>query len=237
MKHRRTHTCGELRKSHLGQSVCLMGWVNSRREHGGITFIDIRDRYGISQLVFNIDIDEKLFRLAHSLKPESVISITGKVRMRLEEGVNPEMDTGEIEIEVSGLEILSVAKTLPFVKDAHRDIGEDLRLTYRYLDLRRPIMQRNLTIRHKAAQAARVYLNSQNLLEIETPCLMKRTPEGARDYLVPSRLYWGQFYALPQSPQIYKQLLMLAGFDRYYQIVKCFRDEDLRSDRQPEFTQ
>ncbi|OQY28225.1 MAG: aspartate--tRNA ligase [Candidatus Cloacimonetes bacterium 4572_55] len=233
----RTHTCGQLKKSLLDQTVCIMGWVNSRRDHGNIVFLDIRDRYGVTQTVFNSEKSTALHKEARHLKPESTVAITGQVCARPSHLVNPNMATGEIEVEVTGLEILSVSKTPPFTIDQRQDIGEDLRLTYRYLDLRHPKMQRNLIMRHKAAQATRSFLNENDFLEIETPFLMKRTPEGARDYLVPSRLYNGKFYALPQSPQIYKQLLMLAGYDRYYQIVKCFRDEDLRSDRQPEFTQ
>lgn len=238
MKHHRTHTCGELRKSHVGETVCLMGWVNSRRDHGGVRFVNLRDRYGITQIVFDEEKDKALFDACYQLKNEYVIAVVGVVRERLPNMINPDMVTGDIEIEVKELETLAAAKTPPFtIEERDQEIGEDLRLAYRYLDLRKPVMQRNLITRHKAAQAARTYLNGQDFLEIETPYLMKRTPEGARDYLVPSRLYWGQFYALPQSPQIYKQLLMLSGYDRYYQIVKCFRDEDLRADRQPEFTQ
>lgn len=237
MKHTRTHTCGELRTGDIQKSVTLMGWVNNRRDHGGLIFIDLRDRYGITQIVFNVEEDEALLKAARDLKSEYVVSVVGTVRERPDETHNSNMPTGDVEVYATEVEILSTSEVPPFVIDRDQEVNEDLRLTYRYLDLRRATLQRNMMIRHKTAQATREYLNRHNFMEIETPFLMKRTPEGARDYLVPSRLQWGSFYALPQSPQIYKQLLMLAGYDRYYQIVKCFRDEDLRSDRQPEFTQ
>ncbi len=237
MKYCRSHTCGELRTSHIGQTVTVMGWVNSRRDHGGVIFIDLRDRYGLTQVVADQNSSQTILAAAQNVKDEFVLAAVGKVRQRPGDTVNPELATGEIEVEIQEIEILSEAKTPPFPIFRDQDVNEDVRLTYRYLDLRRARMQRNMLIRHRAGKATREYLNSQSFIDIETPFLMKRTPEGARDYLVPSRLYWGQFYALPQSPQIYKQLLMLAGFDRYYQLVRCFRDEDLRADRQPEFTQ
>ncbi len=234
---KRTHTCGELNKKHVGKTVCINGWVNTVRLHGQVIFVDIRDRYGKTQLVFNIENNQQAFDTAKKLSIEDVISATGDVRERSKEAVNPNMQTGEIEVLVSELVILNETAPLPFVITDRDSASEDFRLKYRYLELRTDELQRNFKIRDDAYQATRKYLSSNNFMEIETPVLMKSTPEGARDYLVPSRLHHGKFYALPQSPQTYKQLLMIAGFDKYFQIVKCFRDEDLRADRQPEFTQ
>jgi aspartyl-tRNA synthetase len=235
----RTHNCGELTGTADGKKVTLSGWVAKRRDHGGLIFIDLRDRYGITQLVFDpaISGDQSSKEAAEDVRSEYVISITGTVRRRPEEMVNPKIATGEIEISVTELHILSAAKTTPFTIDDHTDAGEALRLKYRYLDLRRPSLQKNLIVRHQFYQVVRKYLSENQFLEIETPILFKSTPEGARDYLVPSRVNPGTFFALPQSPQIMKQLLMVAGFDRYFQIARCFRDEDLRADRQPEFSQ
>ncbi|HEY8278149.1 MAG TPA: aspartate--tRNA ligase [Bdellovibrionota bacterium] len=235
----RSHTCGELNGDFNGKEVTLAGWVAKRRDHGGLIFIDLRDRYGITQLVFDpaTSGDPKSKEAAESLRSEFVISIKGVVRRRPGEMVNPKLATGEIEVSVRELHVLSAAKTPPFVIDDHTDAGEVLRLKYRYLDLRRPALQKNLIVRHQTYQSVRKYLSENAFLEIETPILFKSTPEGARDYLVPSRVNPGQFYALVQSPQIMKQLLMVAGFDRYFQIARCFRDEDLRADRQPEFSQ
>lgn len=235
----RTHTCGELNGDFNGKEVVLSGWVAKRRDHGGLIFIDLRDRYGITQLVFDpaTSGDARTKQDAEHIRSEYVISVKGAVRRRPEEMVNPKISTGEIEISVQELHILSAAKTPPFVIDDHTDAGEALRLKYRYLDLRRPSLQKNLIVRHQTYQVIRRYLSAQNFLEVETPILFKSTPEGARDYLVPSRVNPGNFYALPQSPQIMKQLLMVAGFDRYFQVARCFRDEDLRADRQPEFSQ
>lgn len=227
----RTHTCGELTISDIGKEVVLNGWVQTRRDLGGLIFIWLRDRYGITQVVFeNIE-------NAKELRSEYVISIEGVVRKRPEGQENKNLKTGEIEVLCNNLVILNPAQTPPFPIEDELDVNEELRLKYRYLDLRRPKMQKNLLLRHKIAQITRNYFDKNNFVEIETPVLMKSTPEGARDYLVPSRIHKGKFYALPQSPQQYKQLLMVSGMDRYFQIVKCFRDEDLRADRQPEFTQ
>ncbi len=234
---RRTHTCGDLREANIGESVVLNGWVDTRRDLGGVIFIDLRDRYGITQVLFEPTFNKETHELAKQLRTEFVISVEGKVRKRPEGTENSEISTGNIDVMVEKLVILNEAVTPPFPIKNNIDVNEDLRLKFRYLDLRRKEMQSNLIMRHKIAQAARRYFDSQSFIEIETPVLMKSTPEGARDFLVPSRLHKGKFYALPQSPQQYKQLLMVSGFDRYFQIVKCFRDEDLRADRQPEFTQ
>src|SRR3989339_369685 len=234
---KRTHTCGELRESDIGQPVVLNGWVDTRRDLGGLIFIDLRDRYGITQIVFEPSLSEEAHNLAKDLRSEYVISIEGSVRKRPPETDNAALPTGHIDVMVKKLVILNEAKTTPFPIRDKIDTSEDIRLKYRYLDLRRPSVQKNLLLRHKMYQIVRKYFDENNFVEIETPVLMKSTPEGARDYLVPSRIHKGKFYALPQSPQTYKQLLMISGFDRYFQIVKCFRDEDLRADRQPEFTQ
>jgi aspartyl-tRNA synthetase len=231
----RTHTCGELNINNTGQDVTLAGWVQKSRDLGGMTFIDLRDRYGITQLVFNMDTDAALCEKARKLGREFVIKVTGKVAERSNK--NPKMPTGDIEIIVSGFEILNESKTPPFTIEDNTDGGDELRMKYRYLDLRRNPVKRNLALRHKISIETRKYLDSEQFFEIETPFLIKSTPEGARDFVVPSRMHTGQFYALPQSPQTFKQLLMVAGYDRYFQLVRCFRDEDLRADRQPEFTQ
>ncbi len=234
---KRTHTCGELRESDIGQPVVLNGWVDTRRDLGGLIFIDLRDRYGITQIVFEPSLSEEAHNLAKDLRSEFVISVEGAVRRRPPETDNAALPTGHIDVMVKKLVILNEAKTTPFPIRDKIDTSEDIRLKYRYLDLRRPSVQKNLLLRHKMYQIVRKYFDENNFVEIETPVLMKSTPEGARDYLVPSRIHKGKFYALPQSPQTYKQLLMVSGFDRYFQIVKCYRDEDLRADRQPEFTQ
>lgn len=231
----RTNTCGELTIADLGKTVTLSGWVQKSRDLGGMTFIDVRDRYGITQLTFNSDDDDSLRASARELGREYVIKVTGTVIERSSK--NLKIPTGEIEIKVSSLEILNSAKTPPFTIEDETDGGEDIRMKFRYLDLRRNPVRENLILRHKTAQEVRRFLDEQNFLEVETPVLIKSTPEGARDFVVPSRMNSGEFYALPQSPQTFKQLLMVSGFDRYFQIVKCFRDEDLRADRQPEFTQ
>ena len=234
---RRTHTCRQLTKADVGTEVILMGWVQRRRDHGGVIFIDLRDREGITQVVFNPEINEAVHAKAHGLRSEYVIGVRGTVDDRPDGMINPNLLTGEIEITVSELKILNTAQTPPFQVEDDVDVSENIRLKNRHIDLRRNQLQKNMMIRHKTGAVVREYLNSNGFLDIETPVLTKSTPEGARDYLVPSRVNPGQFYALPQSPQLFKQLLMIAGFDRYYQIVKCFRDEDLRADRQPEFTQ
>ena len=231
----RTHTCGELNMQFTGQPVTLCGWIQRIREMGGMTFIDLRDRYGITQLVFNIQVQPGLFAKVKELGREFVISATGKVAERSSK--NAKIPTGDIEILVDSLEILNTSKIPPFTIEDNTDGGEELRMKYRYLDLRRNVVRKNLELRHRMAILTRNYMNEQGFIEIETPVLIKSTPEGARDFVVPSRMNPGQFYALPQSPQTFKQLLMVAGFDRYFQIVKCFRDEDLRADRQPEFSQ
>ena len=231
----RTKTCGELRLSDAGQEVTLAGWVQRSRKMGGMTFIDLRDRYGITQLVFNEETDRELCERANKLGREYCVQVTGKVRER--ESKNPKMPTGDIEIFASGLNVLSESITPPFTIEDKTDGGDDIRMKYRYLDLRRTAVRRNLELRHKMTIAIRNFLDSKDFIEVETPILIGSTPEGARDFVVPSRMNPGQFYALPQSPQTLKQLLMVSGFDRYFQIAKCFRDEDLRADRQPEFTQ
>jgi aspartyl-tRNA synthetase len=231
----RTHTCGELNISNLGETVTLSGWVQKSRDLGGTTFVDIRDRYGLTQLVFNTDTDAQLRDQGRGLGREYVITVTGKVLERSNK--NTKIPTGEIEITVESIEILNEAKIPPFLIEDETDGGEELRAKYRYLDLRRAPIRNNLILRHKMAQEVRRYLSDLDFIEVETPVLIKSTPEGARDFVVPSRMNPGEFYALPQSPQTFKQLLMVSGFDRYFQIVKCFRDEDLRADRQPEFTQ
>ncbi|MCK4669602.1 MAG: aspartate--tRNA ligase [Nanoarchaeota archaeon] len=234
---KRTHTCGELVKKDVKKKVVLQGWVHKRRDHGGIIFIDLRDRYGLTQIVFDPKHEKKTHELADTLRREDVIEVEGKVRPRPKTMINKKLHTGEIEVIINRLDILNKAATPPIEVDDYKVANDDLRLRYRYLDLRRPMMQKFFIARHKATMAARNYLASQNFLEIETPFFVKSTPEGARDYIVPSRVNPGQFYSLPQSPQLYKQLLMVAGFDRYFQVVRCMRDEDLRIDRQPEFTQ
>jgi aspartyl-tRNA synthetase len=235
-KDKRTHYCGDLNISDDGKEVILMGWAQRRRDHGGVIFIDLRDREGIVQVVFNPDAGENVHSEAHKIRSEFVLAIKGKVHKRPQGMDNPTLKTGEIEVIVSELEIMNESETPPFSFD-EEDISENVRLKYRYLDLRRPAIQHNLFLRSRLASATRHYFEENGFIEVETPFLTKSTPEGARDYLVPSRISKGMFYALPQSPQIFKQLLMVSGFDRYYQIVKCFRDEDLRADRQPEFTQ
>ena len=234
---RRTHTCGELRESNIGQNVVLNGWVDRRRDLGGVIFIEIRDRHGITQVVFEPTFNEQAHHAAKELRSEYVISVEGVVRKRPADTDNPELATGYIDVMVNKLIILNEAETPPFAIKDEIDTHEDLRLKYRYLDLRRPKLQKSLILRHQMAQITRQYFDENGFVEVETPVLMKSTPEGARDFLVPSRVHKGKFYALPQSPQQYKQLLMVAGMDRYFQIVKCFRDEDLRADRQLEFTQ
>ena len=232
----RSDYCGVINASYIDREVTLCGWVDRRRDHGGVIFIDLRDREGIVQVVFDPDGKDN-FALADKVRSEYVLQVTGTVRARSAQTVNPNMPTGEIEVYGRQLQILSTAETPPFQLDEHTQVGEDVRLKYRYLDLRRHDMQENLRFRSKASAAIRNFLDEQGFLDIETPLLTRATPEGARDYLVPSRTHEGQFFALPQSPQLFKQLLMVSGFDRYYQVAKCFRDEDLRADRQPEFTQ
>ena len=232
---KRTDYCGRIDRRHLGQTVTLMGWVHRRRDHGGVIFVDLRDREGLVQIVFNPD-RAATFAAAETLRSEFVIRVTGLVRLRPEGGANPNLVSGEIEVLAHEMEILNAAQTPPFPLD-DENLSETVRLQNRVIDLRRPQMQKNLMLRHRAAMAARKYLDANGFVDIETPVLYKSTPEGAREFLVPSRIHHGMFYALPQSPQLFKQMLMMAGFDRYYQIVKCFRDEDLRADRQPEFTQ
>ncbi len=231
----RTHTCGELRAAHAGTSVTLAGWVHRRRDHGGLVFVDLRDRHGITQVTFDSDVDAAAFEAAHSLGHEWVVAVDGTVSERID--ANPELDTGGIEVRVSALRVLSASQVPPFEVSRELNIDENLRMQYRYLDLRRARMARNLRLRHEATSFARAFLDREAFLDVETPILTRATPEGARDYLVPSREHPGRFYALPQSPQQTKQILMVAGVDRYYQFARCFRDEDLRADRQPEFTQ
>ena len=235
--YKRSHTCGELRKLHMGEKVNLNGWVNTVRLHGQVVFVDLRDRYGKTQVVFDADSFSGDFEAVKKLSMEDVLSVQGTVRDRAESAVNPNMDTGEIEVLVLEYMMLNEAAPLPFVLSDRDNAEENFRLKYRYLELRMDELQHNILTRHKTYQATRSFLSDNHFVEVETPVLMKSTPEGARDYLVPSRIHPGKFYALPQSPQIYKQILMISGYDRYFQIVKCFRDEDLRSDRQPEFTQ
>ncbi|RUM40695.1 MAG: aspartate--tRNA ligase [Desulfocapsa sp.] len=234
---RRSHSCNDLTGADIGKEVILMGWVLRRRDHGGVIFIDLRDRNGLTQIVFNPEVNPEVHEKAHKLRSEWVIAVRGKVEARLEGMANTKLDTGEIEVFINELRILNVSETPPFPLDEESDVSDTIRLQYRYMDLRRPEMAANLVQRHRAVQSIRNFLNDNDFLEVETPMLTRSTPEGARDYLVPSRVNAGKFYALPQSPQLFKQLLMVAGMDRYYQIVKCFRDEDLRADRQPEFTQ
>ncbi|UYM16812.1 aspartate--tRNA ligase [Endozoicomonas euniceicola] len=232
----RSHYCGELNLSHNGQEVTLCGWVHRRRDHGGVIFLDMRDREGTTQVVIDPDTEEA-FALADKARSEYVLKITGLVRPRPEGTVNPNMSTGEIEVLGRQVEVLNEAQTPPFQIEGYTDVGEDVRLKHRFIDLRRPEMQEKLILRSKVTSAVRNFMDGEGFLDVETPVLTRATPEGARDYLVPSRTHEGKFFALPQSPQLFKQLLMVSGFDRYYQIVKCFRDEDLRADRQPEFTQ
>lgn len=240
MKHshqKRTHTCGELRSKNIGEKVTLNGWVDVRRDLGGVVFIDLRDRYGTTQVIFAPQHNRQAYDLAQGLRSEFVIAVTGSVERRPAGTENAELPTGDIDVVGMELSILNKAETPPFPIRDDLDVSEDLRLKYRFLDLRRPVVQKNFLVRHRAYQSTRAFFDAKGFVEVETPVLMKSTPEGARDYLVPSRIQRGKFYALPQSPQTYKQILMVAGFDRYFQIVKCFRDEDLRADRQPEFTQ
>ena len=232
----RSHYCGEIRSEHIGSNVSVCGWVQSRRDHGGVIFLDVRDREGIVQVVFNPD-NQVAFEIAEELRNEFVIRASGTVRHRGPDQVNPKLPTGEVEVLVANVEILNRSRAIPFKLDEYSIAGEDIRLRYRYLDLRRTEMQKHFRIRSTTAGETRAFLEREGFLEIETPTLTKSTPEGARDYLVPSRTQPGQFYALPQSPQLFKQMLMMSGFDRYYQIARCYRDEDLRRDRQPEFTQ
>ncbi|HEX2049932.1 MAG TPA: aspartate--tRNA ligase [Actinomycetota bacterium] len=233
----RTHRCGDLRRDHAGQTVTLCGWVHTRRDHGGVTFADLRDTAGLVQVVFSPGVSPDAHAVAQSLRSEYCVKVTGEVRARREGTLNPRLATGEVEVAAAAVEILSEAETPPFQIDDFRDVDEALRLKYRYLDLRREHMQDKLKLRHAIVAAIRRFFDAEGFIEIETPMMTRSTPEGARDYLVPSRVHPGTFYALPQSPQLFKQLFMVAGLDRYYQIVKCFRDEDLRADRQPEFTQ
>jgi len=234
---RRTHTCGELNAAHLGEEVRLCGWVQFRRDHGGLIFVDLRDRAGLTQVVYIPEAAPKAHESAHILRSEYVVALDGYVRARPDGMTNPNIPTGEIEVVVRSWKLLNTSRTPPFIIEDRVDPGESLRLQYRYLDMRRPKMANNLTLRHRVAQAVRRYLDESGFLEVETPMLTRSTPEGARDFLVPSRVNQGEFYALPQSPQMFKQLCMVGGLDRYFQIARCFRDEDLRADRQPEFTQ
>ena len=235
---RRTKTCGELRLTDEGESVTLNGWVNNWRDHGGLVFIDLRDRYGVTQVVFNPDRDAEVHEVARTLRTEHVVSVTGVVAPRMEGKRNPKLPTGDIEVKADALTVLNRSDPPPFEIDSENELpAEETRLRYRFLDLRRPAMQRILTLRHRVCQIMRNHLDTEGFIDVETPMLGRSTPEGARDYLVPSRLQTGSFYALPQSPQLYKQILMVAGYDKYYQVARCFRDEDLRANRQPEFTQ
>jgi aspartyl-tRNA synthetase len=234
---RRTHHCNQLTAADVGREVVLMGWAQRRRDHGGVIFVDLRDREGITQVVFNPEIDPQVHAKAHGIRSEFVLGVRGRVDARPVGMTNPNLKTGEVEVTVAELKILNEAETPPFMIEDKIDVAESIRLKHRYLDLRRPALQQSIITRHRASVSVREYLNGLGFLDIETPVLTRSTPEGARDYLVPSRVNPGKFYALPQSPQLFKQLLMVSGFDRYYQIVRCFRDEDLRADRQPEFTQ
>ncbi|MEA1877197.1 MAG: aspartate--tRNA ligase, partial [Bacteroidota bacterium] len=231
----RTHTCGELRLANAGEKIQLAGWVQKTRDLGGMTFVDLRDRYGITQLVFNMETNQDLCMQAREWGREFVVQVGGVVAERSNK--NSKMSTGDIEILTESVTILNKSEVPPFTIEEKSDGGDELRMKYRYLDLRRAPLQRNMMLRHRVAKSVRDYMDNQGFLEVETPVLIKSTPEGARDFVVPSRMNPGQFYALPQSPQVFKQLLMISGFDRYFQIVKCYRDEDLRADRQPEFTQ
>lgn len=233
---KRTHTCGELRKEHAGHTVTVTGWVDNWRDHAGVFFVDLRDRYGKVQVLFSPEVPA-VYEIGKKIRSEFVIAVSGKVHLRPEDKINTELSSGAIELHVEKVEVLNTSKTPPIQIKDYVDTSEDTRLTYRYLDLRRPRLRDTIIMRHNIAQATRQFFNNENFIEVETPILTKSTPEGARDFLVPSRLRPGEFYALPQSPQTYKQILMVAGLDKYYQIVKCFRDEDLRKDRQPEFTQ
>ena len=235
---KRTHRCGELRAADAGKTITLMGWVNRRRDHGNLIFVDLRDRSGITQIVFDKERSPEFHQRAEAIRNEYVLAVTGKVELRDQSAINPKMDTGEIEVIATGLKLLNESKVPPFAPgDANVNVNEEVRLKYRYIDLRRPEMHANVEMRHRVTLAIRNYLAAQGFYEIETPIMTRSTPEGARDYLVPSRVHPGEFYALPQSPQLFKQLLMIGGMDRYFQIARCFRDEDLRADRQPEFTQ
>src|SRR5579883_1925808 len=234
---RRTHSCGELRASDAGKRALLMGWVHRRRDLGGVIFIHLRDRDGVTQIVFHADADETVHKKAEMLGSEYVVAVEGTVAKRTPDTVNPNLGTGEVEVVAEKLWLLNESRTPPFPMEENVDVKEDARLKYRYVDLRRPHMQRNIMLRSKVSFAVREFLYSQGFLEIETPFMTRSTPEGARDYLVPSRVQPGSFYALPQSPQLFKQLLMVSGYEKYFQIVRCFRDEDLRADRQAEFTQ
>lgn len=233
----RTHTCGQLRIEDAGKSITLSGWVHRRRDHGGVIFIDLRDRYGLTQIVFDPTLNKESWEIADSVRPEYVLTVKGEVRKRIEGQSNKQLETGEVEVYISEIKVLNEAKTPPFEIDQEKPVNEELRLKYRYLDLRRERMKNNMILRHKMAKITRDFLDKENFIEVETPILIKGTPEGSREYMVPSRLYPGKFFVLPQSPQQLKQMLMIAGFDRYFQIARCFRDEDQRGDRQPEFTQ
>jgi len=231
----RTHYCGHLNREHIGQTVTLCGWAHRRRDHGGVIFIDLRDREGLAQIVIDPDTKDA-FAIAETVRSEFVLRVVCKVRARPEGTVNANLPTGEVEMLATEIEVLNASLTPPFMLDDD-NLTETVRLEHRYIDLRRPAMQKNLMLRYKVAKNLRDYLDDNGFIEVETPMLTRSTPEGARDYLVPSRVHHGMFFALPQSPQLFKQLLMVSGFDRYFQITKCFRDEDLRADRQPEFTQ